>query len=52
MILEKTKVLKVSKSADTKEDLQNLSFAAEIIKKGRACRISDGNGLRTRRKRS
>ena len=34
MILEKTKVLKVSKSADIKEDLQNLSFAAEIIKKG------------------
>ena len=33
MILEKTKVLKVSKSADTKKDLQNLSFAAEIIKK-------------------
>ena len=34
MILEKTKVLKVTKNADTPEDEQNLSFAAEIIKKG------------------
>ncbi len=34
MILEKTKILKVTKNADTKEDLQNLHFAADIIKKG------------------
>jgi len=34
MILEQTKILKVTKNADTKEDLQNLLFAADIIKKG------------------
>lgn len=34
MILSETKILKVTKNADTKEDLENLSFAAEIIKKG------------------
>lgn len=34
MILEKTKVLKVTKNADTAEDEQNLRFAADIIKKG------------------
>ena len=34
MILEKTKILKVTKNADTKEDLQNLQYAADIIKKG------------------
>lgn len=34
MILEKTLILKVTKNADTKEDLKNLTFAADIIKKG------------------
>ena len=34
MILEQTKILKVTKNADTKEDLQNLLFAADIIQKG------------------
>ena len=34
MILEETKILKVTKNADTEEDLQNLLFAADIIKKG------------------
>lgn len=34
MILEKTKILKVTKNADTEEDLQNLLFASDIIKKG------------------
>ena len=34
MILEKTKILKVTKNADTEEDIKNLLFAADIIKKG------------------
>ena len=34
MILEETKILKVSETADSTEDIQNLLFAAEIIKKG------------------
>lgn len=34
MILEKTRILKVTKNADTEEDIQNLLFAADIIKKG------------------
>ena len=34
MILEKTLILKVTKDADTQEDLKNLQLAADIIKKG------------------
>ncbi len=34
MILDKTLILKVTKNADTPEDLKNLTFAADIIKKG------------------
>ena len=34
MILEKTLILKVTKNADTVEDLENLTLAADIIKKG------------------
>ena len=34
MILKKTKILRVTKNADTEEDLQSLLFAADIIKKG------------------
>lgn len=34
MILEETKILKVSETADSVEDIQNLLFAADIIKKG------------------
>lgn len=34
MILEKTLILKVTKNADTAEDMKNLAVAADIIKKG------------------
>lgn len=34
MILEETKILKVSENANSAEDMENLMFAAEIIKQG------------------
>lgn len=34
MILDETKILKVTKNADTEDDLEKLRFAADIIKKG------------------
>ncbi|MBO4343017.1 MAG: threonylcarbamoyl-AMP synthase [Clostridia bacterium] len=37
MILAKTEILKVSKNADTAEDIEKLKFASDVIKRGGLC---------------
>ncbi len=37
MILEKTQIIKVSKNADTAEDIEKLKFASDVIKRGGLC---------------